>query len=78
MTSTQNDMQHAEAKVEDNHCGICLQGTEESGEQVRSGMCACRGETAGFYHRSCLVKYAQEETKRGISTYGKVNLEKIW
>ena len=45
--------------------------------QVRSGMCACRGETAGFYHRSCLVKYAQEETKRGISN-GEVNLNNAW
>ena len=71
-------MQHAEGKVEDNNCGICLQGTEESGEQVRSGMCACRGETAGSYHLSCLVKYAKEKTKKDISTYGEANLTNAW
>lgn len=68
-------MQHAEGKVEDNNCGICLQGTEESGEQVRSGMCACRGESAGFYHLSCLVHNAQEKTKEAIDTF---DLREAW
>mmetsp|Transcript_4232 Transcript_4232/g.9551 ORF Transcript_4232/g.9551 Transcript_4232/m.9551 type:complete len:156 (+) Transcript_4232:11026-11493(+) len=44
------------------HCYICLEeGSDESGQLLMRG-CSCRGESAGFGHVSCIVRYAEQKS----------------
>eukprot|EP00579_Thalassiosira_antarctica_P016053 CAMPEP_0201926904 /NCGR_PEP_ID=MMETSP0903-20130614/17258_1 /ASSEMBLY_ACC=CAM_ASM_000552 /TAXON_ID=420261 /ORGANISM="Thalassiosira antarctica, Strain CCMP982" /LENGTH=157 /DNA_ID=CAMNT_0048464923 /DNA_START=202 /DNA_END=671 /DNA_ORIENTATION=+ len=45
-------------------CLICLtEGPDESGQPLRRD-CSCRGESSGFIHLSCLVKYAEQKAEQ--------------
>ena len=42
-------------------CWICLEeGPGESGNDIVRN-CACRGDSAGFVHLSCLIQYAEKK-----------------
>ena len=42
-------------------CWICLEeGPDESGNDIVRN-CACRGDSAGFVHLSCLIQYAEKK-----------------
>lgn len=42
-------------------CWICLEeGPDESGNGIVRN-CACRGDSAGFAHLSCLIQYAERK-----------------
>ena len=42
-------------------CWICLEeGPDESGNDIVRN-CACRGDSAGFAHLSCLIQYAEKK-----------------
>ena len=42
-------------------CWICLEeGPDESGNDIMRN-CACRGDSAGFVHLSCLIQYAEKK-----------------
>ena len=42
-------------------CWICLEeGPDESGNGIVRD-CACRGDSAGFAHLSCLIQYAEKK-----------------
>lgn len=46
-------------------CYFCLgeEGDEEGQPLVQD--CSCHGDSAGFAHSSCLVKYAEQQCKPG-------------
>mmetsp|Transcript_30140 Transcript_30140/g.66283 ORF Transcript_30140/g.66283 Transcript_30140/m.66283 type:complete len:303 (-) Transcript_30140:13-921(-) len=51
-------------------CWICLEeGPDGSGGPLMRN-CACRGDSAGYAHVSCIVKYAQVEMKKTVSSHG--------
>mmetsp|Transcript_20320 Transcript_20320/g.43865 ORF Transcript_20320/g.43865 Transcript_20320/m.43865 type:complete len:336 (-) Transcript_20320:1183-2190(-) len=51
-------------------CWICLEeGPDSSGGPLMRN-CACRGDSAGYAHVSCIVKYAQVEMKKAINSDG--------
>ena len=44
-------------------CYFCLEkGPDESGQPLRRD-CSCRGESTGFAHLSCIVKYAKQKSQ---------------
>ena len=41
-------------------CWICMEGgPDDGGEPLVPNKCACRGESVGYAHVSCVVNYAQ-------------------
>lgn len=58
-------------------CVFCRdEEPDETGNQVRSGVCACRGDS-GCFHLSCLVKNAVAKFTEAINRQ-EVDLSKIW
>jgi hypothetical protein len=51
-------------------CFICLEGDDEddttTGEPLVRN-CSCRGDSAGFAHMSCMVKYAEQKCKQAAA-----------
>ncbi len=45
-------------------CWICLENGADYGGEVLRRDCLCRGEDSGFAHLSCIVKYAESQSKK--------------
>jgi len=49
-------------------CYICLdEGPDEEGKPLMRD-CSCRGDTAGFAHQSCIVKYAEQKSEQAADS----------
>ncbi len=58
---------HSEAS-----CWICLEeGKDNEGKSLVRD-CACRGNTAGFAHMSCIIKYAMQKSEQATN-YHEIN-----
>ena len=69
--------QAAKLREDELQCVICLDKMpDDNGNPVRSGVCACRGDS-GCFHLSCLVKNAEGKTTEATSRH-QVDLNKIW
>ena len=44
-------------------CWICLDERPDEAGQPPRWDCSCRGESAGFVHLFCLVKYAEQKSE---------------
>ena len=49
-------------------CWICLEeGNDEAGNPLVRN-CSCRGDSAGFVHLSCLIKYAEQKCRHSTNS----------
>ena len=51
-------------------CWICLgeEGDDDVGEESLVRDCSCRGDTAGFAHLSCIIKYAEQKSEQAADS----------
>jgi hypothetical protein len=60
-----NNHHHGRRNTDGEVCYFCLEEADKEGKPpVRD--CACRGDSAGFAHLSCLVNYAERKSKAAI------------